>query len=45
MLLAPAGLQYPELVGVWERVGSLPGIKAYLGGPLRLPKVNNNSLG
>jgi hypothetical protein len=27
------------------KVAELPGIKAYLEGPLRLAKVNNNNLG
>lgn len=38
-------LQYPELVALHGRVAALPNVKAYLEGPLRLQKVNNNNLG
>ncbi|GAB4819891.1 hypothetical protein N2152v2_006937 [Parachlorella kessleri] len=36
---------YPELVELWERVGALPAVKAYLESPLRLPRINNINLG
>jgi hypothetical protein len=37
--------QYPALVDFHAKVAELPGIKAYLEGPLRLAQVNNNNLG
>ena len=36
---------YPGLVAIHELVAGVPGVKAYLEGPLRLEKVNNNGLG
>lgn len=36
---------YPLLAGHYQRVGAVPGIKAYLEGPLRMEKVNGNGLG
>ncbi len=38
-------LQYPELAAHHERIAAVPGIKAYLESPLRLPKVNGNGMG
>lgn len=36
---------YPDLAAHHDKFAALPGVKAYLEGPLRQPKVNNNSLG
>lgn len=36
---------YPDLAALHDRFAALPGVKAYLEGPLRLPRVNNNNLG
>ena len=36
---------YPGLAALRELVAGVPGVKAYLEGPWRLEKVNNNGLG
>ncbi|KAL4858591.1 Glutathione S-transferase P [Chlorella vulgaris] len=36
---------YPDLAAHQAKLAAVPGVKAYLEGPLRLPKVNYNGLG
>lgn len=37
--------EYPELAAHHAKVAAVPGVKAYLEGPQRLEKVNNNGFG
>jgi glutathione S-transferase len=36
---------YPNLLAYHARIAAVPEIKAYLAGPQRFPKINNNGLG